>query len=127
MIGALPASGLQHGDPVLEAQQVSLTDILGTELIIIAMVLIHHGIPKPVRFGLPRIRFWLAQSLFRVLSAPFNSHADRGHRLSHVFGLRRMLKPFAAGVLALRIGSPYRSVLPRLFTCGGLALPEGSL
>ncbi len=79
---------LQHGDPVLEAQQVPLTNFLGTEPIVVAVVSIHHGVPKPVRFGLPGIRFRLTASLSRSLSAPFNSYADRGHRLSHVFGVR---------------------------------------
>ena len=88
MICMLPTRCLQHGEPVLEAQQVPLTNVWGTEPIVVAMVSVHHGIPKPVRFGLPGIRFWLTTSLSRSLSTPFNSHADRGHRLSHVFGPR---------------------------------------
>jgi hypothetical protein len=77
---------LQHGDPVLEAQQIPLTNFRGTEPIVVAVVLLHHGISKPIRFGLPAICFWLTTSLSRSLSTPFNSRSDRGHRLFHVFG-----------------------------------------
>lgn len=79
---------LQHGDPVLEAQQVSLTNFRRTEPIVFAVVSTHHGISKPIRFGLPAICFWLATSLSRSLSTPFNSCSDRGYRLSHVLGLQ---------------------------------------
>ena len=79
---------LQHGDPVLEAQQVSLTNFRRTEPIVFAVVSTHRGISKPIRFGLPAICFWLATSLSRSLSTPFNSRSDRGYRLSHVFGLQ---------------------------------------
>ena len=77
---------LQHGDPVLEAQQVALTNFRRTEPIVFAVVSTHHGISKPIRFGSPGIRFRLTASPHRSLTAPLNSHTDRGHRLSHVFG-----------------------------------------
>ena len=77
---------LQHGNPVLEAQQIPLTNFRGTEPIVVAMVSIHHGISKPIRFGLPAICFWLVAGLSRSLSTPFNSCSDRGYRLSHGFG-----------------------------------------
>ena len=79
---------LQHGAPVLEAQQVSLTNFRSAEPIVFAVVSPHHGISKPIRFGLPAIRLRLTRSLSRSLSTPFNSRSDRGHRLSHVFSLR---------------------------------------
>jgi hypothetical protein len=79
---------LQHGDPVLEAQQVPLTNFRRTEPIVFAVVSTHHGISKPIRFSLPAIRLRLTRSLSRSLSTPFNSRSDRGHRRSHVFGLR---------------------------------------
>ena len=79
---------LQHGDPVLETQQVSLTNFRGTEPIVVFVVLLHHGISKPIRFGLPAISLRLTRSLSRPLSTPFNSRSDRGYRLSHVFGLQ---------------------------------------
>ncbi len=75
---------LQHGDPVLEAQQVSLTNFRRTEPIVFAVVSTHHGISQPIRFGLPAIGFWLVSSLSRSLSTPFNSRSDRGYRLSHM-------------------------------------------
>mgnify|MGYP000966308889 CR=1 FL=1 len=86
MIRILQTCRLQHRDPVLEAQQVSLTDFLRAEPIVVAVVSIHHGISKPVRFGLPGISLQLITRLFRSLSTPFNSHSDRGHQLSHLFG-----------------------------------------
>ncbi len=56
MIHLLYACRLQHGDPVLEAQQVSLTNFRRAEPVVFAMVSPHHGISKPIRFGLPAIR-----------------------------------------------------------------------
>ncbi len=88
MIRVLYTGRLQQGEPVLEAQQVPSTNFRGTEQIVVAVVSVHHGIAKPVRFGLPRIRLWLTVRLPRPLSAPFNPCADRGHRLSYCFRLR---------------------------------------
>lgn len=79
MIRMLYACRLQHGDAVLEAQQVPLTNFRGAEPIVFSVVSPHHGIPKPVRFGLPSISFRLTRSLLRPLSTPFNSRSDRGH------------------------------------------------
>jgi hypothetical protein len=87
---------LQHGDPVLEAQQVPLANFRGTKPIVVTVVSTHHGISQPVRFGLPAIRLRLTTSLSRSLSTPFNAYADRGHRLVHLFGRR-------VKVLCLRI------------------------
>lgn len=86
MIRMLHTCCLQHDDPVLEAQQIPLTNFRGTEPIVVAMVSIHHGISKPIRFGSPGVRLRLITSLHRSLTAPLNSYTDRGHRLSHVFG-----------------------------------------
>lgn len=87
MIRVLHTGRLQHGEPVLKAQQVPPTNFLRTEPIVLAVVSIHDGIAKPVRFGLPRICLWLTASLSRSLSTPFNPRADRGHRLSYGFRL----------------------------------------
>jgi hypothetical protein len=88
MIHTMPSRRLQHGDPVLEAQLIPFTNVLGTEPIVVAVVSVHHGVPKPVRFGLPGICLRLSASLFRSLLTPFNSQANRRHRLFHVFGFR---------------------------------------
>jgi hypothetical protein len=42
---------LQHGDPVLEAQQVPLANFRGTKPIVVTVVSTHLGISQPVRFG----------------------------------------------------------------------------